>query len=105
MDSAPHFWPELDSKPSLYLHKLAIHSSFSKKGFGKLALGVTQEHVASNRRECIRSDCDDREALHNLYSGNGFKMVGIVQIQEYGCARYQRLTSQFGTQLPAVSPV
>ena len=98
MDSDPFFWPQPDTRSSLYFHKLAIHPSYSKKGFGKLALDKIREYAISKGCEWIRLDCDDRESLHSFYSNNGYQLVDVEPMQEYMVARYQLLTSQFNTQ-------
>ena len=95
MDSDPFFWPEQDTKSSLYFHKLAIHPNYSNKGLGKMALDKIREHAISIGCEFVRLDCDDREPLHRFYSNNGYQLIDIKLMQSYSVARYE---------LPIISP-
>lgn len=102
MDYDPTPWPEIPKGESLFCHKLTIHPAFSGKGYGTEALRCIAKHAEENGYEWLRLDCDDREALHDLYQSFGFELVDMRNIAGYTVGRYQLLTIRSTTR-PSVA--
>lgn len=86
----PHFWPEIESGTSLYVHKLAVRRASAGQGVPVLLLDFAREHARSLGRPFLRLDCvADRAPLRALYERNGFSLHSVVHKGERAFARFE----------------
>lgn len=83
------FWPEIKSTDTLYLHKFAIHPTYSGQQFGQQGIRLIKNDAANRGCAWLRLDCDDRPQLHAFYQRCGFQFVDLRQIATFRVARYE----------------
>ncbi|MCM3690877.1 GNAT family N-acetyltransferase [Neobacillus niacini] len=82
-----HLWGDDPSSKSVYLHRLAVSSTYMKRGMGKSILDWVQNNVGGT--EYLKLDCvAENRKLNNFYKNNGFELVGLTD----GHNKYQKLT-------------
>ena len=86
----PYFWPELTSRDSLFLHKLAIHPKHKGFNKGTELIRLAEQEATKRGLTWLRLDCDDREPLHNFYQCNNFQLIDIKIINQFTVARYSK---------------
>lgn len=90
-----YFWPEIPLGTSAFVHKLAVHRAWAKKGVSTQLLSYARFRAKRLGRAYLRLDCvADRQALRNLYEGFGFALHSVVQIGASTFARYELPTTQ-----------
>lgn len=90
-----YFWPEIPLGSSAFVHKLAVHRAWAKKGVSTQLLSYARTLAKQLGRTHLRLDCiADRQALRNLYEGFGFSLHSVVQIEASSFARYELPTAQ-----------
>lgn len=73
-----------------YLHRLAVNRNFNGQGISRILLDNAKESTRKTSKKALRLDCRaDVEALNQLYSKNGFELVGCREDYPDG----DRLTS------------
>lgn len=81
-----HIWGVDPSSKSVYLHRLAVTSSYMKRGMGKSILDWVQNNVSGT--EYLKLDCvAGNKKLNNFYKNNEFELVGLTD----GHNKYQKL--------------
>jgi GNAT superfamily N-acetyltransferase len=85
-----HFWPEIESGTSLYVHKLAVRRAWAGHGVPALLLDFARERARSLGRPFLRLDCvADRAPLRALYERNGFVLHSVIHKGERAFARFE----------------
>ena len=85
-----YFWPEIPLGTSAFVHKLAVHRAWAKKGVSTQLLSYARTRAQQLGRTHLRLDCvADRQPLRNLYEGFGFALHSVVQIGASSFARYE----------------
>ncbi|GAA4209107.1 GNAT family N-acetyltransferase [Microbispora amethystogenes] len=76
------FWTPRDRpEDALYVHKLAVHRSFSGQGLGEALLDWAGLRAAVHGRPYLRLDCSkDNARLQAYYRGAGFRHVRTVDL-------------------------
>lgn len=88
------FWKEIETKGTLFFHKLAIGDRFSSQGLGVLAIAEIRSFAEKSGCEWIRCDCHGgRESLRAFYENCGFAFVDRLQMYGFDVARYEMLTN------------
>lgn len=86
----PHFWPEIESGSSVFVHKLAVRRTWAGQGVPIALLGFAREHARRLGRPWLRLDCvADRAPLRALYEGFGFSLHSVVHKGERAFARFE----------------
>ena len=86
----PHFWPEIESGSSVFVHKLAVRRAWAGQGVPAALLGFAREHARGLGRPWLRLDCvADRAPLRRLYEGFGFSLHSEIRKQSGAFARYE----------------
>ncbi len=86
----PHFWPEIESGSSVFVHKLAVRRAWAGQGVPIALLGFARERARGLGRPWLRLDCvADRAPLRRLYEGFGFSLHSEVRKQSGVFARYE----------------
>ncbi|MGF7048677.1 ribosomal protein S18 acetylase RimI-like enzyme [Paenibacillus sp. DS2015] len=86
-------WGEsaLDSRISIYLHRLAIKRTSAGQGLGKDILHWVEKDIEYNNKDRIRLDCiADNETLNRFYQRNGYTYIGEVK----GYNKYETLLNK-----------
>lgn len=92
----PHFWPEIESGSSLYVHKLAVRRAFAGHGVPSLLLDFARERAHRLGRRFLRLDCvADRAPLRALYERNGFSLHSVIHKGERAFARFELPVATF----------
>jgi GNAT superfamily N-acetyltransferase len=75
-DYDPTYWPNIPKGESLYLHKLAVKSMFTGKGFSKELITFARNLALSYCIDTIRLNCNQhRNKLRAVYENEGFICV------------------------------
>jgi GNAT superfamily N-acetyltransferase len=86
----PYFWPEIETKTSTFVHKLAVRRSSAGKGVSTALLAFARERTRSLGRPHLRLDCvADRQSLRAFYERTGFALHSIVVKGTLTFARYE----------------
>ena len=86
----PHFWPEIESGSSAFVHKLAVRRRWAGHGVSTALLDFARERARSLGRRHLRLDCvADRAALRSLYEGFGFSLHSEIRKGASSFARYE----------------
>lgn len=73
-----HIFGKDEVNNSLYLHRIAIHTSYMKKGLGSEILNWIFVHFAG-KKEWLKLDCvSSNLKLSSFYRNNGFEEIGIT---------------------------
>ncbi len=84
------FWPDIDTKGSLFFHKLAIGDLYHSKGLGLLALTEIVKFAKYFGFNWVRCDCHgSRERLRAFYEYFGFELVDRQEMFSFDVARYE----------------
>ena len=76
----PDYWGE-DDAPALYLHTLAVNSTFSGKGVGAQILGWAENYARQHDKPLLRLDTTaDNPFLVSFYEKAGFSHMGFTTI-------------------------
>lgn len=91
-----HFWPEIPTGTSAYVHKLAVRRAWAKKGVSTELLSYARTRARQLGRTHLRLDCvADRRGLRNLYENFGFILHSVVRIGASSYARYELPTTEY----------
>ncbi|RQO62717.1 N-acetyltransferase [Variovorax sp. KBW07] len=86
----PHFWPEIESGSSAFVHKLAVSRQWAGHGVSTALLGFAREHATGLGLQHLRLDCvADRAPLRALYERFGFSLHSEIQKGTTSFARYE----------------
>jgi GNAT superfamily N-acetyltransferase len=83
------FWPEVEDRSTLFVHKLSLREEFKSKGYGMYAMNLIKEKARAQGALYIRLDCDVRQVLISFYSACGFTIVDYKKVLEYRVARLE----------------
>lgn len=87
----PNVWEGPDSGESGYIHKLAVHRSYGRKGMGSLLLRAAEAHIRSRGRRFARLDCvSGNDALNRYYAGHGYMYRGRKDHALYSVHLYEK---------------
>jgi GNAT superfamily N-acetyltransferase len=85
-----YFWPEVAPGTSAFVHKLAVHRAWAKKGVSTELLSYARARALHLSRAYLRLDCvADRRGLRDLYERFGFVLHSFVQKGALSFARYE----------------
>jgi GrpB-like predicted nucleotidyltransferase (UPF0157 family)/GNAT superfamily N-acetyltransferase len=77
------YWRDFPGE-AVYLHRLAIHRSFSCKHLGSRMLAWSEERVKARGVPLLRLDCDSQNTkLRQYYLNHGFEFCGLRRVDEY----------------------
>ena len=84
------FWPDIDSRDSAFVHRLAVRRSHAGQGISIALLQWSVDRARELGKRYLRLDCDaDRTRLRELYEGFGFKLHSYRHVGAYYVARYE----------------
>jgi len=84
------FWPDLETRDSAFVHRLAVRRSHAGRGVSTALLQWAAERARSLEKRYLRLDCDaDRPRLRDLYERFGFRLHSFRQVGAYYVARYE----------------
>ena len=64
---------------NLYIHRLAVHPQFQKKGIGKKMMDFAEKYAKSNNYESVRLDTFSKNKRNNIfYENRGYIKLGNV---------------------------
>ncbi|MGM0883831.1 MAG: GNAT family N-acetyltransferase [Bacillota bacterium] len=90
-ENDPLFWPNVDLKQSLFLHKLAVKRVYAKRGISSNMIGWAKELGNTMKKSYIRLDCaSNRPHLCEFYEENGFvKVMEQLILNKYPTSFYE----------------
>jgi len=84
------FWPDDEIGTSAFVHKLAVHRSFSGTGISTELLTFAKNKTQSLNLKQLRLDCvADRTKLRDIYESFGFRLHSYVTKWNRDFARYE----------------
>lgn len=64
---------------NFYIHRLAVHPNFQKKGYGKLLMDYAEEYARNKSAISVRLDTFSKNERNNIfYQHRGYREVGHV---------------------------
>jgi ribosomal protein S18 acetylase RimI-like enzyme len=64
---------------NLYIHRLAVHPQFQKKGIGRKMMDFAEKYAKSNNYESVRLDTFSKNKRNNIfYENRGYIKLGNV---------------------------
>lgn len=86
-------WKYIDGKNpkrALYVHWLCVARNFAGKGYSKAMIDFAVKEAKKRGFKMLRLDTEaDEEKLCNLYSGLGFKLMGIEKEESCNTAYFE----------------
>ena len=68
---------------NLYIHRLAVHPIFQKKGIGRKMMDFAEDYAKSNNYESVRLDTFSKNKRNNIfYENRGYIRLGNVYFPE-----------------------
>ena len=68
---------------NLYVHRLAVHPLFQKKGIGRKMMDFAEDYAKSNNYESVRLDTFSKNKRNNIfYENRGYIRLGNVYFPE-----------------------
>lgn len=68
---------------NLYIHRLAVHPLFQKKGIGRKMMDFAEDYAKSNNYESVRLDTFSKNKRNNIfYENRGYIRLGNVYFPE-----------------------
>ena len=68
---------------NLYVHRLAVHPQFQKKGIGRKMMDFAEDYAKSNNYESVRLDTFSKNKRNNIfYENRGYIRLGNVYFPE-----------------------
>jgi len=84
------FWPDLDTRDSAFVHRLAVRRSHAGRGVANALLQWAADAARALGKRYLRLDCDaDRARLRAMYERVGFQRHSYRQVGPYYVARYE----------------
>lgn len=84
------FWPDLDSRDSAFVHRLAVRRAFARQGVSTALLEWTVDRAHALGKRYLRLDCDaERSRLRAFYERFGFRLHSYRQVGSYYVSRYE----------------
>ena len=84
------FWPDLDSRDSAFVHRLAVRRAFAGQGVSTALLEWTVDRARALGKRYLRLDCDaERSRLRAFYERFGFRLHSYRQVGSYYVSRYE----------------
>ena len=84
------FWPDIDTRGSAFVHRLAVRRSHAGRGVAHALLQWAADTARALGKEHLRLDCDaDRVRLRATYERFGFRLHSYRQVGSYYVARYE----------------
>jgi GNAT superfamily N-acetyltransferase len=84
------FWPDLDARDSVFIHRLAVRRSHAGRGLSTALMQWAVDRARALGKRHLRLDCDaDRARLRALYEKFGFRLHSYRQVGAYYVSRYE----------------
>jgi GNAT superfamily N-acetyltransferase len=84
------FWPDLDGRDSVFIHRLAVRRSHAGRGLSTALMQWAVDRARALGKRYLRLDCDaDRARLRALYEKFGFRLHSYRQVGAYYVSRYE----------------
>lgn len=91
VDDDAHFWPDIETGKSLFVHKLAVLPAARSSGVASRLLAFAHTEAKAQGKQYLRLDCAaERPRLRRFYKRQGFTFVGERTVGTFQAALYEK---------------